>query len=322
MGVTWSAGVDNANWSLNNGLIGGSNLTDSQRQYLASMGMLSNTGQTTVQGLGHDPIKWQGELGRENFLGQLSNWEDMLNQQRMGMLNTQQQLNATGQQISDAGGRLSSDLSRTEQAIRDTNTGVQRDYENADSALRGYGRSAKRSALDRERQGMASSEASLRSRGLGNTTVMDNARNQIQSDTNRELSTIEESVGTARSGLNERRAGARAQTGQYMTDFMGRAGAMNYGSGMYLANFMQQRAGIDYGQNSDLVGLLNQKPIPNWMELEASKGAAGAAAKVGQTSPWGMVGNTILGGVAGGVGQGVGSGFGGWLGGLFGKKGG
>ena len=147
MGVTWSAGVDNANWSLNNGLIGGSNLTDSQRQYLASMGMLSNTGQTTVQGLGHDPIKWQGELGRENFLGQLSNWEDMLNQQRMGMLNTQQQLNATGQQISDAGGRLSSDLSRTEQAIRDTNTGVQRDYENADSALRGYGRSAKRSPL-------------------------------------------------------------------------------------------------------------------------------------------------------------------------------
>lgn len=86
---------------------------------------------------------------------------------------------------------------------------------------------AKRSVLDRESQQMGGLAQSLASRGLGNTTLLDNAKRGISSSTNRELSNIDSMLAQIQSQLQIGQAGAEANVyGSLSNLFQNQSSAM------------------------------------------------------------------------------------------------
>jgi hypothetical protein len=83
------------------------------------------------------------------------------------------------------------------------------------------GRGAKRSALDRETQLGARASQSLANRGLGSTTMGANLQRGIASDTNREMSSIDEGLAGMFGDLALGRAGAEASGTQRLADLAG-----------------------------------------------------------------------------------------------------
>lgn len=91
-------------------------------------------------------------------------------------------------------------------------------YGQAQSALEGVGTAARQRVADTQTQQSASSDQSLISRGLGNTTVVNAARRGIQSDAERANQSIDEQVGAMKSGLLTQRAGAEMDLGRLNAD--------------------------------------------------------------------------------------------------------
>lgn len=83
------------------------------------------------------------------------------------------------------------------------------------------GRGAKQGALDRETQQYGRAAQNLANRGLGSTTISSNLNRGIASDTNRELSAIDEGLAGLFGDLARGRAGVEAQGTANLADLAG-----------------------------------------------------------------------------------------------------
>lgn len=148
------------------------------------------------------------------------------------------------------------------------------------------GNAGRQRILDREQRQLAGVGSSLRSRGLGNTTVLDNARRGVGADTNRALTENDEMVGSMRVGARNR-----------LSDFM--AGRTQAETGLQLAQAEPRQ------RRSDIYHALQMARI-----AAAAQGRGGNSA-LGAILP---IAGGILGGIFGGpggaaIGGTVGSGF-------------
>lgn len=84
---------------------------------------------------------------------------------------------------------------------RESMANIQSGYRNAKRDIRHAGTAAKREARAAGTQAQAASQQSMASRGLYNTTVMDNATRGISADTSRAIQDIQLSLGQMRSQL-------------------------------------------------------------------------------------------------------------------------
>ena len=85
------------------------------------------------------------------------------------------------------------------------------------------GSAARQTALTQNKQAGAATQQSMISRGLYGTTALDNAQRGLSSDLSRQLSQIDESVGSLLAGLSTQRAGAVAGAQQGYGSYLGQA---------------------------------------------------------------------------------------------------
>jgi hypothetical protein len=139
--------------------------------------------------------EWEGmQQGR-----QISGiYQNMLDQQRLA----QGQLNQAGEYL------------------QGNNQAVLGDYARARGEIEGVGRQARSDIGRRGAQQQASVMQGLQARGLGNTSILQNAQRGVAGDTERSYQGLNESLAGLRSGLAERTGQARFAGGQQMGDFM------------------------------------------------------------------------------------------------------
>ena len=104
--------------------------------------------------------------------------------------------------------------------------------------ISGIGRQAKQTTLDREQQQLAGAQQSAISRGLGNTSVLDASRRGIQSDTDRALLSINESIAGLRSGLFQQQGLNIAQILTNQAGFGAQIAGQEAGAASNFANFL------------------------------------------------------------------------------------
>lgn len=97
-------------------------------------------------------------------------------------------------------------------------------YDTARKETARLGRSAKRSALDRETQLMGRASQSMANRGLGSTTMGANLQRGIASDTNRSMADVDEGMASLFGNLALGRAGVEAQGTQNLSQIAGQRG--------------------------------------------------------------------------------------------------
>ena len=90
---------------------------------------------------------------------------------------------------------------QSEDILRGNLQTINKGYGQAAGHLSRYGQSARTGVLDQQKQQMGSMGQSLTSRGLYNTTLVDNAQRGIYADTSRRLAEIDESLGAMFSNL-------------------------------------------------------------------------------------------------------------------------
>lgn len=88
---------------------------------------------------------------------------------------------------------------------------IQKGYAGARSEVSRIGGEARQGALDRGVQQQASGAQSLTSRGLGNTTAVDNLQRAISGDTSRSLARIDEALAGMHSNLSVQQGRDEAQ---------------------------------------------------------------------------------------------------------------
>lgn len=113
-----------------------------------------------------------------------------------------------------------SQLNQTGQFLYNNMNDVLGQYDTARNELDMAGQGAITGLLSRERQAIASTQQNLQSRGLGSSSVLDNARQGIQRRTSQDIAQVREDVGGQRSALAERRGQAQQSLGANMADFM------------------------------------------------------------------------------------------------------
>lgn len=105
-------------------------------------------------------------------------------------------------------------------------SGVQSGYGTARANAGLSAQNARQGVMDREKQSMGTLSQSLASRGLGSTTLLDNARRGLSSSTSRELSNIDALLGQVLGQLDIGQAMAEAGArGDLAALFQNQAGA-------------------------------------------------------------------------------------------------
>lgn len=274
MGVNWDAAVSNENTWL--GRTKFDQLSDAEKQQLAALGVdLSN-----VSGMEswrqNNPLTYEGALGFGSVMANESRYQQMLGLNRLREDLAAKQLNETGNVLANRAGA------------------VMGDFQTARNEIEGAGASARRDILGNQTKQLAANTASARSRGLGNSTVLDSMRRGTVMDTGRNLASLGENLAQQRSGLAERQAAARASTLGDLGDFMTRRTGIETGLMGDRIGLMERRTdNADFGQQATAQALINRG-------LKSNNGIGSFAQGLG-----GIFG----GAVAGGIGQG----FSGWL---------
>jgi len=102
--------------------------------------------------------------------------------------------------------------------FRRTKSSVRRKQQQALGSISNLGDTARQRVAGQAQQAQASSQQSLISRGLGNTTVGLTASRGIASDAERAQQAIDEQVGARRSGLLQQQAGQEQSLGRLGID--------------------------------------------------------------------------------------------------------
>lgn len=202
-----------------------------------------------------NPIQDPSQLGFLNNMANESRYREMLGLNQLQGLNAEQGM---GQAYGAFGGGLQ---------------GLMQGYDTARQEIQGVGQSAVGGLMAREQQQLGESRTSLQSRGLGNTTVVDNARRGIQSGTNTGLADISERIAGLRGGLAERRGASMMSAGQGLSDLLMRGTD-------YQNSILGERAGMLERRQDYFKGNAPQKSTSFWNS--PSTGAAiGAAGGIG-----------------------------------------
>lgn len=136
-----------------------------------------------------------------------------------------------------------------------------RGYGQARTGLQYAGQSAKQGIQDRGAQNLASSQQSLASRGLYNTTAFDAAQRGVHADTSRALASVDENLGSLLANLNIGQAQSQAGI---------------YGG---LSGLEQNRFGVlgdIYKTRTNIMASRNDVAAPGWLSQ-----LIGPAAQVG-----------------------------------------
>ena len=322
MGVDWRAALDNSNMWLNNYAQSWANtLTPAEKQAAAAQG-IDLSAINRAGSLGYDPLKWHGQLGMDAAIANETRYANMLALAQLGQAQAAGQLNETGALLQQRRQTASDQLNQTGEQYAGVLRGVGKGYDAARNEIESAGRTGRQDLMDRERQALGATESSLASRGLGGTTVLDNARRGVRSDTNRSLGALNESLAGLRGGLAERRTGAEAQAGTNLANFMQQRTGFESGLTGDLAQFMGNRAQFENSLLNNRIGIMERRVDQPWStEQAANMAQVGAATKkpnmFGQIL--GGVAGSALGGLVGGLGTGLGMG---WGSSLFGGAGG
>ncbi len=132
---------------------------------------------------------------------------------------------------------------KSEGLLKGNVAGINKGFGDAKASLGQFGNAARANALGQQKQQLGGLAQSMASRGLGGTTVLDNANRGIYSDTSRRLAEIDEAQGQMLSSLA-----------------LGKTSAMGAARGD-LANFYAQRNQAEISDRHDLISLwLNSIP--------------------------------------------------------------
>lgn len=322
MAAPWQQAIDNANayssMKYGQGVNFTQGITPEQLARLKQMGV-DTSGLERVAAWQNqlDPIKWQGELGRENLMYNEGRNQvvDLLQQGNQSL--AAGQLNQTGEQIQANRGLLAQQLNQTGQGYYDAGQRLTKGYDTARREVQNVGNVARGDLLDREKQANSAARAGLAARGLNSTTLGVNAQRGIASDTNRGLNDLGERMAGLRSGIAERGAQARYGADSDLNRFMQSRAQQEYGAGSDLADFMLRRTGIETGMASDRINTLNQNRYQYDPTSRLAMNAQVGAAYPKQRGIIEQVGSGLLGSVVGGVGTALGGAVGGAAGGLF-----
>jgi hypothetical protein len=135
---------------------------------------------------------------------------------------------------------------KSEGLLKGNLAGVRKGYGDAFANLSTYGNSARQTVRSQGQQNLAGLAQNMASRGMGGTTVLDNAQRGIYSDTSRRLAEIDEGQGQMFANLGlQKTAALGAAKGD-------------------LANFYAQRNQAEISDRHDLISLwLNTIPQAN-----------------------------------------------------------
>lgn len=117
------------------------------------------------------------------------------------------------------GGQHNILMNRAEGALGRQLDAIRSGFQGARSSLAGQGQATKSDILAREKQNLASTQQSLVSRGLYGSTTLDAANAGIYSDTNREMSAVDQAIAQMMAQLQVGQAGAEAQAHGGMAAF-------------------------------------------------------------------------------------------------------
>lgn len=251
--------AENANRFMSVFDLGESGLTPEQRASLGAQGVDTGSGQIS---------RWQQSLGEAGGLKwdtQVPLVSQILNEKRyreaLGLNTLQQQLaqsqmNETGAFMASARNDRFGEMASADQAYSQGMGDVMKSYDTARNELDMAGQGAVTGLLARERQQVSGAQQNLSSRGLGSTSIMDNARAGIQGQTGRDIAGVQEQVGGMRSQVAQSRAGA--QQSMYGTQAQLRSD--NTRSRMALdagqTDFMKQRTQTENGILGNRINLI------------------------------------------------------------------
>lgn len=212
----------NANQFLGMFNLGGTGLTPDQQAALSNLGV--DTGASAISKWQEDvrknPLVWDTQVPLISQIANEGRYREALGLNTLQGQLAQSQLNQTGQQI------------------QANNASVMGNYDTARRELDMAGQGAITGLLNRERQQIGASQQSLQGRGLGNTSIVDNARRGIQADTGQNIAGVQEQVGQQRSNLATQR------------------GQMQFATGSQLSDFMQNRTRMETGIMGDRINLI------------------------------------------------------------------
>jgi hypothetical protein len=324
MPAPWQQAIDNANdyssSKSGQGINFAQGISPAQLAQLKAMG-IDTSGLENVSSWQNQvhPIRWQGELGRENLMYNEGRNQvvDLLQQgnQRLAA----DQLNATGQSLQDSRGLLANQLNAAGQGYYDAGQRVTQGYDRARNEVNQLGRAERGAIMDRSTQQASAANDALRSRGLNNSTLGVNASRAVASDTNKSLNDLTERIGGLRSGIIERGTQARGSADSQLNQFMTNRANTEYGAGQDMANFMNQRTGIETGLASDRINTLNNNRYQYDPSSRLAQNAQIGAAYPKSNGILGQIGSGLLGTATSAFGTAAGQGIYGASSGLFGN---
>lgn len=259
----------NANDFLNTFNLGGSGLTPEQQLALGNMGVdtgASRIGQWQrgVQDAGG--LLWDSQVPLVAQIANEGRYREALGLNTLQSQLAQSQLNETGAFMAGNRSARFGEMVGTDQAYSQGMGEVMKSFDTARNELDMAGQGAITGLLARERQQIAGAQQNLQSRGLGSTSVMDNARQGIQQRTGRDIASVQENVGGMRSQVAQNRAGA--QQSMYGTQAQIRGDntrsrmALDAGQADFMNRRQQTESGI-LGNRINLIQSMNDQARGN-----------------------------------------------------------
>lgn len=251
--------AENANRYMSVFNMGNTGLTPEQQAALASQGINTGAG---------DIAKWQqslGEAGGFKWDTQVPIASQIANQGRFQAalgLNTlqgqqaQSQLNETGAFMASNRNARFGELTAADAGYSQGMGEVMKSYDTARNELDMAGQGAITGLLARERQQVAGAQQGLQSRGLGNTTIVDNARRGISADTGTAIAGVQEQVGGMRSQVAQNRAGAQQSMYGTQADMRQKAVMQRNMIDSGMSDFMKSRTQYENGILGDRINLI------------------------------------------------------------------
>lgn len=209
----------NANQYLSMFNLAGTGLSQGQQDALAASGYNTGLGAVSDWQKNKDPFVLDSQIPLMGMVANETRLREVLGLNQLHANLAQQQFNTTGEYI------------------RQNNANVMSSYDTARNELSMAGQGAITGLLSREKQAIAGTQQQMQSRGLGNTTIMDNARQGVQRRTSQDIAGVQEQVGAQRSALAQDRAKMEFAAGQNMSEFM------KYRT-RYEGGLLDQRGGI------------------------------------------------------------------------------
>lgn len=180
------------------------------------------------------------------------------------------------------------DYKRAEQQQRAALQAIQQGYGNAQAQLSRGADISRRDIGDMMRVNQGAATQSLMNRGLGNTTVLDNAQRAVSADAGRRLSEVNATLAGQMSGLQQARASSMAGAQGALANFYQQRAAAREGLGLKAGSalsYKKPKSGL-LGGLGGLVGTVLGGPLGG--AVGGMFGGGGGGGQPTYTPGWGM----------------------------------